>query len=146
MHVIEWVTKTVNRDGKNLRHLKSQKLFLFQSFFLYFLAFTWSLWVQHSANYVPLTHETKLICPGRFFHWKIKVVREWPNSDTEYKISMTDTISNRQICIGSCYCHSSHISRWTVVRPNFFKGLKWAAMYWIVRPSVRPPVSPHVRP
>ena len=25
MHVIEWVTKTVNRDGKNLRHLKSQK-------------------------------------------------------------------------------------------------------------------------
>ena len=29
MHVIEWVTKTVNRDGKNLRHLKSQKINLF---------------------------------------------------------------------------------------------------------------------
>ena len=37
MHVIEWVTKTVNRDGKNLRHLKSQKN-LFQSF-LYLRAF-----------------------------------------------------------------------------------------------------------
>ena len=38
MHVIEWVTKTVNLDGKNLRHLKSQKMNLFQSF-LYFWAF-----------------------------------------------------------------------------------------------------------
>ena len=34
MHVLEWVTKTVNRDGKNLRHLKSQKIKLFQSFFV----------------------------------------------------------------------------------------------------------------
>ena len=25
MHVIEWVTKTVNRDGKILRHLKSHE-------------------------------------------------------------------------------------------------------------------------
>ena len=32
MHVIEWVTKTVNRDGKKLRHLKSQKINLFQYF------------------------------------------------------------------------------------------------------------------
>ena len=38
MHVIEWVTKTVNRDGKKLRHLKSQKINLFQSF-LYLWAF-----------------------------------------------------------------------------------------------------------
>ena len=38
MHVIEWVTETVNRDGKNLRHLKSQKINLFQSF-LYLWAF-----------------------------------------------------------------------------------------------------------
>ena len=38
MHVIEWVTKTVNRDGKNLRHLKSPKINLFQSF-LYLRAF-----------------------------------------------------------------------------------------------------------
>ena len=29
MHVIEWVTKTVYCDGKNLRHLKSQKINLF---------------------------------------------------------------------------------------------------------------------
>ena len=38
MHVMEWETKTANRDGKNLRHLKSQKINLFQSF-LYFWAF-----------------------------------------------------------------------------------------------------------
>ena len=29
MHVIELVTKTVNRDGKKLRHLKSKKINLF---------------------------------------------------------------------------------------------------------------------
>ena len=38
MHDIEWVPKTGNRDGKNFRHLKSQKINFFQSF-LYFLAF-----------------------------------------------------------------------------------------------------------
>ena len=38
MHVIEWVTKKVNRDGKNLRHLKSQKNKLV-SIFLYLWAF-----------------------------------------------------------------------------------------------------------
>ena len=38
MHVTEWVTKTVNRDGEKLRHLKSQKIKLFQSF-LYLWAF-----------------------------------------------------------------------------------------------------------
>ena len=38
MQVIEWVTKTVNRDGKNLRHLKNPKIILFQSF-LYLWAF-----------------------------------------------------------------------------------------------------------
>ena len=50
MHVIEWVTKTVNRDGKNLRHLKSQKINLFQSFLYFFGHLTWSLFVQHSAT------------------------------------------------------------------------------------------------
>ena len=29
-------------------------------------------------NNVLLTYETKIIRPGRFFHWKVKVVREWP--------------------------------------------------------------------
>ena len=29
MHVIEWVPTTVNRDGKNLRYIKSQKINLF---------------------------------------------------------------------------------------------------------------------
>ena len=49
MHVIEWVTKIVNRDGKNLRHLKSQNINLFQSF-LHFWHLTWSLFVQHSVT------------------------------------------------------------------------------------------------
>ena len=39
MHVIEWVTKTVNRDGKKIRHLKSPKINLFQSFLYFFFAF-----------------------------------------------------------------------------------------------------------
>ena len=34
MHVIQWVTKTVNRDGKNWRHLKSQKNKLVSIFFV----------------------------------------------------------------------------------------------------------------
>ena len=94
MHVIEWVTKTVNRDGKNLRHLKSQKINLFQSF-LYLWAFnlvficptlcqlkttcvgvishkcsklTKIHFVLMTPTYVPLTYEKKIIHPGRFFH------------------------------------------------------------------------------
>ena len=35
MHVIEWVTKTVKRDGKNLRYLKSQKNKLSSIFFVF---------------------------------------------------------------------------------------------------------------
>ena len=34
MHVIEWVTKTVNRDGKNLRNLKIKKNKLVSIFFV----------------------------------------------------------------------------------------------------------------
>ena len=49
MCVIVWVAKTVNSDGKNLGHLKSQKINLFQSF-LFFGHLSWSLYVQHSAN------------------------------------------------------------------------------------------------
>ena len=52
MHVLEWVTETVNRDGtcKNLRHLKSQKNKLFSIFFCILGHLTWILFVQHSAN------------------------------------------------------------------------------------------------
>ena len=70
MHVIEWVTKTVNRDGKNLRHLKSQTINLFQFFFV-FLGIKPGLYLSNTLsieNYVPLTKETKIIRPGRFFH------------------------------------------------------------------------------
>ena len=80
MHVIEWVTKTVNRDGKNFRHLKSQKNKLVLIFFV-FLGIKPGLYLSNTLpheNYVPLTYETKIIRPGRFFHWKVKVVRELP--------------------------------------------------------------------
>ena len=80
MHVIEWVTKTVNRDGKNLRHLKSQKNKLVLVFFV-ILGIKPGLYLSNTLpheNYVPLTYETKIIRPGRFFHWKVKVVRELP--------------------------------------------------------------------
>ena len=80
MHVIEWVTKTVNRDGKNLRHLKSQKNKLVSIFFVSLGIYS-GLYMSNTLpieNYVPLTYETKIIRPGRFFHWKVKVVREWP--------------------------------------------------------------------
>ena len=78
MHVIEWVTKTVNRDGKNLRHSKSQKNKLALIFFV-FWGIKPGLYLSNTLpheNYVPLTYETKIIRPGRFFHRKVKVVRE----------------------------------------------------------------------
>ena len=54
MHVIEWVTKTVNRDGKNLRHLKSQKINFFQSF-LY-------LWTFNLVFMCPTLCQLKTTC------------------------------------------------------------------------------------
>ena len=70
MHVIEWETKTVNRDGKNLRHLKSQKHKLVLIFFVV-LGIKPGLYLSKTLpheNYMPLTYETKIIRPGRFFH------------------------------------------------------------------------------
>ena len=70
MHVIEWVTKTVNRDGKNLRHLKSHKNKLVSIFFVS-LGIKPGLYMSNTLpieNYVPLTYETKIIRPGRFFY------------------------------------------------------------------------------
>ena len=82
MHVIEWVTKTVNRDGKNLRHLKSQKINLFQSF-LYLWSFnlvfmcptlcklkTTCLWVM----------KQKLYAMDAFFIEKLKLSENDPYS------------------------------------------------------------------
>ena len=54
MHVIEWVAKTVNRDGKNLRHLKRQKIKLFQSF-LY-------LWAFNLVFICPTLCQMKITC------------------------------------------------------------------------------------
>ena len=70
MHVIEWVTKTVNRDGKNLRHLKRQKTKLVSIFFFVSLGNSPGLYLSNTLpieNYVPLTYETKIIRSGRFF-------------------------------------------------------------------------------
>ena len=86
MHVIEWVTKTVNRDGKNLRHLKSQKINLFQSFFV-FLGIYPVLYLSNTMpieNYVPLTYETKIIRPGRFFFEKLKLSENDPRQTLRY--------------------------------------------------------------
>ena len=54
MHVIDWVTKTVNRDGKNLRHFKSQKINLLQSF-LY-------LWALNFVFMCPTLCKLKTTC------------------------------------------------------------------------------------
>ena len=54
MHFIEWVTKTVNRDGKNLRHLKSPKINLFQSF--------WYFWAFHLVFICPTLCHLKTTC------------------------------------------------------------------------------------
>ena len=54
MHVIEWVTKTVNRDGKNSRHLKSQKINLFQSFLF--------LWTFNLVFICPTLCQSKTTC------------------------------------------------------------------------------------
>ena len=71
MHVIEWVTKTVNHDGKNLRNLKSKKNRLVSIFFFVFLDIQPGLYLSNTLpieNHVPLTYETKIILHERCFH------------------------------------------------------------------------------
>ena len=79
MHIIEWVTKTVNRDGKNLTHLKrSPKINLFQFFFVFWGIYH-VLYLSNTLpieNFVPLTNETEIIRPGRCIRLKVKVVTE----------------------------------------------------------------------
>ena len=84
MHVIEWVTKTVNRDGKNLRHIKSQKINVFLSF-LYFRAFNLSLFVKHSVNcklrasYINVLMKQKIYALDAFFIEKLKLSENDPH-------------------------------------------------------------------
>ena len=81
MHVIQWVTKTVNRDGKNLRHLKSQKINLFQSF-LYFWAFNLVFicpTLCHLKTMCLLLMKQKLYALDAFFIEKLKLSENDPN-------------------------------------------------------------------
>ena len=81
MHVIEWVTKTVNRDGKNSRHLKSQKINLFQSFFLYFLAFNLAFicpTLCHLKTTCHLLMKQQLYALDAFFIEKLKLSENGP--------------------------------------------------------------------
>ena len=80
MHVIEWVTKTVNRDGRNLRHLKSQKINLFQ-FFLYFWAFNLVFicpTLCHLKTTCLLLMKQKLYALEAFFIEKLKLSENDP--------------------------------------------------------------------
>ena len=80
MHFIEWVTKTVNRDGKNLRHLKSQKIYLFQSF-LYFWAFNLVFTCPtlcHLKTTCLLLMKQKLYALDAFFIEKLKLSENDP--------------------------------------------------------------------
>ena len=98
MHVREWVTKTVNRDGKNLRHLKSQKIKLFQ-FCLYFwalnLVFMCPTLCQLKTTCLLLMKQ-KLYALDVFFIEKLKLSENDPYGDFNL------------LCIGysplSCIC------------------------------------------
>ena len=82
MHVIVWVSKTVNRDGKNFRHLKSQKINLFQSF-LYFwafiLVFTCPTLCQLKTTCLLLMNK-KLYALDAFFIEKLKLSENDPET------------------------------------------------------------------
>ena len=81
MHVIEWVTKTVNRDGKNLRHLKSKNINLFQSF-LYFFAFNLVFTCPtfcHLKTTCLLLVKQKLYALDAFFIEKLKLSENDPD-------------------------------------------------------------------
>ena len=83
MHVIEWVTKTVNRDGKNLRHLNSQKINLFQSF-LYFLAFNLVFMCPTLCHLkTTLLMKQKLYALDAFFIEKLKLSENDPSCSTK---------------------------------------------------------------
>ena len=78
-------TKTVNRDGKNLRHLKSQKINLFQSF-LYFWAFILvficpTLCQLKTMCLLPMNQ--KLYALDAFFIEKLKLSENDPVKDEQ---------------------------------------------------------------
>ena len=94
MHVIEWVTKTVNRDGKNLRHLKSQKINLFQSFFLY---------VQHSANWKL---RASYLWNKNYTPWTLFFIEKLKLSENDPVIVLLNVRSWSLLKIKVCRCYS----------------------------------------
>ena len=81
MHVIVWVTKTVNRDGKK-KTFKEPKNKLVSIFFV-FLGIYPGLYLSNTLpieNYVSLNYETKIVRPERFFFSeKLKLSENDPN-------------------------------------------------------------------
>ena len=101
MHVIEWVTKTVNRDGKNLRHLKSQKMNLFQSF-LYFWAFNLVFicpTLCHMKTTCLLLMKQKLYALDAFFIEKLKLSENYPNTSISNLVELLLSIIDSNLKI-----------------------------------------------
>ena len=95
MHVMKWVTKTANRDGKNLRHLKSQKINLFQSFlylWAFNLVFMCPTFCQLKTTCLLLLKQ-KLYALDAFFIEKLKLSENDPTGDLG---DMSDTLTSIQ--------------------------------------------------
>ena len=108
MHFIEWVTKTVNRDGKNLRHLKREKINLFQSFW-YFWAFNLVFicpTLCHLKTTCLLLMIQKLYALDAFFIEKLKLSE---NDPLHY--------------ISGAHASTSVIPATTTTAPNKIKGI-----------------------
>ena len=108
MHVIEWVAKTVNRDGKNLRHLKSQKINLFQSF-LYCLAFN-LVFICPTLCHLKITclllMKQKLYALDAFFIEKLKLSENDPQEGRTKSFSRHPrAFGNIRICPGVYFMH-----------------------------------------
>ena len=88
MHVIEWVT--VNGDGKKLRHLKSQKINMFQSF-----SYIWELnlvficpTLCHLKTTCLLLMKQKLYALDAFFIEKLKLSENDPSMHKCNRLSL----------------------------------------------------------
>ena len=66
-----------NRCFKIFKEQKNKVVLIFSWIFGIYPSLVMSN-ILSIENYVHLTNKTKIIRPGRFFHRKIKVVREWP--------------------------------------------------------------------
>ena len=119
MHVIEWVTKTVNRDGKLLRHLKSQKINLFSSF-LYFWALNLVFICPtfcHMKTTCLLLMKQKLYALDAFFIEKLKLSENDPCTNIlDCPISIT--LDNVKHWIKAVLMFDGYVSIVTIIPPS----------------------------